>query len=227
LIVLSPFGLNFAALHIEQGRYKKALDLLREYMVFPGMNNPEFRLLVEMGQARDVIDLYGQWIKSDTLVDYPRALGRALAMLGDVKGAREAAKSLAGKGMGMADYDALEIEAQAALADRDPKTALEFLNKMKQRGIPFGGYIDMDYRTALASAYRMQGRLDEAAAVHKEMLRIYGGHALSHYELGRIYEEMKRPAEAKKEYAKFLEMWSEADEDLPPLIDARKRLAAL
>ena len=73
----------------------------------------------------------------------------------------------------------------------------------------------------------MQGRLDEAAEVHREMLRIYGGHALSHYELGTIYEEMKRPAEAKKEYAKFLEMWSEADEDLPQLIDARKRLAAL
>jgi hypothetical protein len=38
---------------------------------------------------------------------------------------------------------------------------------------------------------------------------------------------MKRPAEAKKEYAKFLEMWSEADEDLPQLVDAKKRFAAL
>jgi len=60
-----------------------------------------------------------------------------------------------------------------------------------------------------------------------EMLRIYGGHALSHYELGQIYEEMKRPSDAKKEYAKFLKMWSEADEGLPQLVDARKRLAAL
>jgi tetratricopeptide (TPR) repeat protein len=227
LIVLSPFGLNLAALHIEQGRYEKALELMREYMVFPGMNNPEFRLLVEMGRARDIVDLYGQWVKSDTTVDYPRALGRALVMLGDVKGAREAANNLSQKDMGMASYDALEIEAQAALAEHNPKLAFESLNKMKQRGIPWGGYIDIDYRTALASAYRMDGRLDEAAKVHKEMLRIYGGHALSHYALGTIYEEMKRPADAKKEYAKFLEMWSEADEGLPQLVDARKRLAAL
>jgi serine/threonine protein kinase/Flp pilus assembly protein TadD len=227
LIVLSPFGLHLAALHIESGRYKEALDLVREYLVLPGMNNPEFRLLVEMGRARDVIDLYGQWVESDTLNDYPRALGRALAMLGDVKGAREAARNLSEKGMGMPRYDALEIEAQAALAEHNPELALEYLNKMKHRGIPWGGYIDIDYRTALASAYRMQGRLDEAAAVHKEMLRIYGGHALSHYELGTLYEEMKRPTDAKKEYAKFLEMWSEADEDRPQLIDARKRLASL
>jgi hypothetical protein len=63
--------------------------------------------------------------------------------------------------------------------------------------------------------------------VYEEWLRRCGGHALAHYELGQIYEEMKRPADAKREYAKFLEMWSEADEGLPQLVDARKRLAVL
>jgi tetratricopeptide (TPR) repeat protein len=98
---------------------------------------------------------------------------------------------------------------------------------MKQQGVGTGGYVDIDYRAVVARAYRMAGQLDEAAKAHREMLRIYGGHALSHYELGQIYEEMKRPADAKREYAKFLEMWSEADEGLPQLVDARKRLAAL
>jgi serine/threonine protein kinase len=71
------------------------------------------------------------------------------------------------------------------------------------------------------------GVVYKAAEVHRDMLRVFGGHALSHYELGQIYEEMKRQADAKKEYTKFLEMWSEADEGLPQLVDARKRLAAL
>jgi tetratricopeptide (TPR) repeat protein/predicted Ser/Thr protein kinase len=227
LIVLSPFNTCLASLYIEEGRYQKARDLIREYTVMPDMDMPEFRLLISMGGAQEVRELYDLWLKADSLHDYPRPLGRALAMLGDVKGAREAAQSLASRGMGMADYDALEIEAQAALADHDPRMALEFLAKLKKRGIPYGGYIDIDYRTALARAYRMQGRLKEAADVHRELLRIYGGHALSHYELGTIYGEMKRPADAKREYTKFLEMWSSADEDLPQLVDAKKRLAAL
>jgi len=249
LVVLSPFGINLAALYIEAGRYQKARDVIREYMTFPGIDLPEFRLFVEMGQAQEVIGLYRQWTlywmeqdaksmppdsvhftaEDSTIGFYPRALGRALAMLGDAEGARKAAKKLsevASGGGGMARYDAVEAEAWAALADHDPKTALECLGKMKKCGVFIGGYLDIDYRTALAMAYRMEGRLQEAADVHKEMLRIYGGHALSHYELGQIYEEMKRPTDAKKEYAKFLEMWSEADEGLPQLIDARRRLAA-
>jgi tetratricopeptide (TPR) repeat protein len=184
-----------------------------------------------MGRAQEILDIERQMARADSTLDlYPRPRGRALAQLGDTRGAREAAKKLFERESeigAMARYDALEIQARAALAEHNPKAALEALGKMKQCGVIFGGFIDIDYRTALAMAYRMDGRLDKAANVHKEMLHIYGGHALSHHELGQIYEEMKRPADAKKEYAKFLEMWSDADEGLPQLVDARKRLAAL
>ena len=154
-----------------------------------------------------------------------------MAMIGDIEGARAVARKLleseaelAGRG---SRFQGHRIQVEIALAEHNPKAALELLGKMKQQGIVFSGFIGIDYWTALARAHRMAGHLDEAANVHKEMLRIYGGHALSHYELGQIYEDMRRPADAKKEYARFLDMWSEADEGLPQLIDARKRLAAL
>ena len=73
----------------------------------------------------------------------------------------------------------------------------------------------------------MAGRPEEAAEVHRDLLRIYGGHALSHYEIGVIYDEMGRTTEAKSEFKIFLEMWSKADEGLPQLVDARQRLANL
>ena len=61
----------------------------------------------------------------------------------------------------------------------------------------------------------------------KDLLRVNGGHALAHYELGKLYDEMNRPDDAEQEYTIFLDMWSEADEGLPQLVDARKRLEAL
>ena len=59
------------------------------------------------------------------------------------------------------------------------------------------------------------------------ILVLGGGHAISHYELGQVYEQMKRPADAKQEYSKFLAMCSQADAGWPPVEAARKRLAAL
>jgi len=228
-----------AGLYIEAGRYRKMREVIQEFWG-PRTRKSDLanmihtRLLVEIGQWQEIMDIdlqHERMAKEDTTIGefYPRDLGKAYAELGDVEKAREVAGELRrdSLGAGRNIHDANEIDARAALADNDPKAALRFLAEMRRNGVPFGGYIDIDYRTTLARAYRMAGQLDKAAEVHRQMLRIYGSHALSHYELGQIYEQMKRPAEAKKEYAKFLEMWSEADSDRPQLIDAKKRIAAL
>jgi len=49
----------------------------------------------------------------------------------------------------------------------------------------------------------------------------------SYYLLGKSYEKLNDIDSAKKYYHKFLDMWKNADEDLPDLIDAKKRLANL
>ncbi len=46
-------------------------------------------------------------------------------------------------------------------------------------------------------------------------------------ELGLIYEEMNRPQDAKREFTMFLDMWAQADEGLPQLVDAQRRLSKL
>jgi tetratricopeptide (TPR) repeat protein len=73
----------------------------------------------------------------------------------------------------------------------------------------------------------MAGRPEEAADVLEELLRIYGSHAVAHYELGQVYEEMGRASEAEREYTAFLDAWSQADAGLPQVADARARLDAL
>ena len=50
---------------------------------------------------------------------------------------------------------------------------------------------------------------------------------LAHYDLGWLYEAQADTACAVDAYADFLDIWREADRDIPSVIDARKRVAAL
>ena len=45
--------------------------------------------------------------------------------------------------------------------------------------------------------------------------------------LGKIYEKKGDNQLAIQNYEKFLDLWQDADEDLPDLIDAKERLARL
>ena len=155
---------------------------------------------------------------------------KALVMMGDLDGARagvDALYALQDRWWGNARYRAWQVEVEIALAENQPDVALEALDKMSQQGVPIWRRMHLLHRDALARAHRMAGRLDKAVEVHQEMLRLYGGHALSWYELGKLYEEMKRPEEAVEAYARFLDMWSEADEGLPQVADTQRRLAVL
>ncbi|MBM3790647.1 MAG: tetratricopeptide repeat protein, partial [Acidobacteria bacterium] len=92
----------------------------------------------------------------------------------------------------------------------------------------------VEAQECLAYAYAQQGDLDSAIARYQEFLQadVLGGERqeawiLAHYHLGTSLERQGKPAEARKYYERFLEIWREADPDLAPVQDARKRLAAL
>jgi hypothetical protein len=61
----------------------------------------------------------------------------------------------------------------------------------------------------------------------EDLLRVFGGHALARYELGKVYEAQGQRDRAAEEYEKFLEAWSDADPELPALDDAQARLDRL
>ena len=189
---------------------------------------------MRMGRALEVL----HWAQDlEEPADVPVAQFRGVSYRGRAWVALdslEAAQSCLGKLRGLEQHvgsvaraTRFEIDAKIALAEGKPEKALECLNEMRRHGLPSGGLHDIEHREVVARAQRMAGRFKEAIATHRELLRIYGGHALSHCELGQIYEEMGRPADAAQEYAMFLEMWSQADEGLPQLEDTRARLAKL
>ncbi len=231
--------MGLAAYHREAGRYQRMIELIEEAKQYARGNasrpvfdkglallyadRPEEALKTADQIASDYDDVQAQYFALEI-----RA--RAAVAVGDTDEARAAVDELyaAQEQRGAAARaKALKVEAQIALVENQPDEALAALDKLGHQGVWPGGFFDITYREDRARAHRMAGRLDEAAETHKELLKVYGGHALSHYALGQIYEEMNRPADAEREFTRFLEMWSEADAGLPQLVDARERLASL
>ncbi|NIM18697.1 MAG: protein kinase [Candidatus Latescibacteria bacterium] len=240
-MIADPVGSpSLALLYAEQGRLEKALEEFERARQFVTDSNVEARfelnrslLLLRAGLADEAMRTAQRLAKCTDA--YRPIVGiqiraRALAALDSLDAARAAVEEVRASERifgGRALLWFHKVAAEIALAEGDPEEALKMIREMSRYGVFPGALEDIEYREAMARAHRMAGRLDEAAGVHEEMLRVYGGHALSHYELGQFYEEMGRKADAKKEYAKFLEMWSRADEGLPQMADARQRLTAL
>jgi serine/threonine protein kinase/tetratricopeptide (TPR) repeat protein len=89
-------------------------------------------------------------------------------------------------------------------------------------------------KDVLARAYHKKGERDKAIEEYERLIRfdpdrwerflIFPEY---HYRLAKLYEEKGAKTKAIKEYNKFLEIWKNADKDLPELIDAKNRLAGI
>jgi len=86
----------------------------------------------------------------------------------------------------------------------------------------------------LARAYQKAGNLEKAIEEYQKLItfdpagqdrRIHN--PIYHYRLAKVLEQKGSREEAKKEYARFLELWKDADPGIPELIDAKKHLAQL
>ncbi|MFH1843386.1 MAG: protein kinase [bacterium] len=235
------FWPGLALLHLELGQYEQALqcfetarspdaDPTSEFWLEIGRN----LLLLRMGRAAEVLE----W--AETLVDHPakrlapitmiRFRAQALAATGALEQAKAAVTELFATETewgGVARFEALKATAAIALAENHPQAALDALDQLAQHGIIEGGIVDLEYRDTRARALHQAGRPEEAIAILQQMLRVYGGHALAHFELGKIYEELGRTDEARSAYMAFLETWAGADPGLAQVAEARERLDRL
>lgn len=84
---------------------------------------------------------------------------------------------------------------------------------------------DIDsFEDCLANTYLELGRLDEALVEYERILRLNPNYPLAHFHLGQLYDRKGLPDKARSSYENFLQVWKDADADLPEVITARKHL---
>ena len=80
---------------------------------------------------------------------------------------------------------------------------------------------------ASGEAYFKVGELDKAAKKLESVIRINPNHAQSHYLLGLVYQKRGEQEKAKEHFEKFMDIWKDADDNLPQLVEAKKQLEVL
>ena len=161
-------------------------------------------------------------------VDARETAAEALALAGDVDRARSLAEELHERFPLNRPLNAVSlptIYATIELQRGNPQKAIDIL----QPAIPF----DFCEFSSLAAVYiRGQAFLHlgagkGAAAEFRKIIDHSGivatsqRHPLAHLGLARALVLQGEAAEARKEYQAFLDAWSEADQNLPPLVQAR------
>lgn len=134
-------------------------------------------------------------------------------------GGREA---FAGRGGRFGQRDARLILAEEAKRDGRTKDRLELLRQAMQF---HPSWADQEPgEDALADAYLEMGRVDEAILEYERALKMYPGLALARYRLAKAYLSKGLQSAAQQQFHKFVELWKDADSDLPELVDARNQI---
>ena len=117
--------------------------------------------------------------------------------------------------------------------------AIEYLDKAInllpfQNGAVYSIYGQALFISPLALAHYKSGDLEKAREEYEKIPNLTTGrlfygdiYAKSFYMLGKIYEEQGNKAKAIEHYEKFLDLWKDADPDIPEVEDAEKRVVGL
>jgi serine/threonine protein kinase/predicted Zn-dependent protease len=117
----------------------------------------------------------------------------------------------------------------------DCASAKAYADSAIQQGVPKSNFRWIWIIYPLAQCYFATGELDRAAELLRHLQTVYDNrygfravyYPKSFYLLGRIYEKKGERKLAIENYETLLNLWKDADQDLPELIEAKARLAAL
>ena len=112
-----------------------------------------------------------------------------------------------------------------ALHEKQPSQAIAHF-QAALRHLPPSSGLNL-YEDCLAEANLGLGRLDEAIAEYRRILRLNPNYPLAQYRLAQAYRRKGETEQARTAYERFLQIWKGADSDIAEVADAKKELRLL
>jgi len=201
---LSDQATNTAAQHIAE----------KAYWMYLGWRDRD-RVYRDLKKLTSLQDLTNETYFSNAAKLYSR--------MGDFERANEAAQHVTNR------IQKLMIESNAHMQKKEWDRAIAINKKIVEKWDATQGTL---YGYFSALCYYEKGEFDSAIDEVRKATSFYGQdysyvYPLSFHLLGKIYEKKGDTQRAIENYEKFLDLWKDADKDLPDLIDAKERLARL
>jgi tetratricopeptide (TPR) repeat protein/DNA-binding winged helix-turn-helix (wHTH) protein len=223
---------HLAGVYYRQGRYRDAIAELKQYLRFAPADVDQARGNAwlawihlrrgDVAKSREAVALQAQ-------VNGPVAfMGRAMLAIksGDLAGAHKiiaAAGVIPERGNRGSDRYRPYLRGLLALAENKGDEAIAEFKKVLAQPEPVG-YVDW-FEDCLADGYLKLGRLDDALAEYQRVLGRNPNAALARYHLAEACARKGDRNLAREEYQQFLDIWKDADSDLPEVRIARAAVA--
>jgi len=187
-----------ASVYRKQGDFARAQDAARQAEKHGGRPHASFFLALDRGD----LDRARRWLE-----------GWARRPLQPNRGMRPWQRELSA------------LRGQLACKAGRAAEAIDHLQEAR-RHLPAPWAIE-SFESGLADCYLELGRFDEAIAEYERILRLNPNQRLWHYRLGLACQRKGDTGRAASEWRRFLEIWKDADSDIPELLDARRRLQGI
>lgn len=219
-------------LFFQLGRYREAIDAFHTYIGVARFDNDRVRGWTAIGwveHRRGRADAADAAIKKAAQFSTGSAEPLLMALdRGDVTTAdalfKVTLREYPGRGSRLSRRFGRYVEARMALAHGRSVEAIDGFKAALKEPPPIYHYDALE--DCLANAYAALGRWPEAIAEYQRILQLSPEMPMALYHLAIALEASGDRAAARPILERFLTVWQHADADAPPLLDARRRLAA-
>lgn len=224
---------HLANTRFQLGQYREAINLFERYIKHAPSDNERsrgynclaiiYRKLNNQESAEKAARLATKYVKEAVWESFVLALERQDFSYSEKLKEQIFAKSpYTNRGARTPQRFEFYYRGYIALKNGETEAALANFKKALQHLPPIWNI--EDFEDCLANALLTLGKLDEAAAEYQRILQFNPNYPLAHFHLAQIYQQKEMPDESRAFFERFLQIWKDADSNVPEVIIAKQKL---